>query len=113
MDNYPHTHAQQVRAGIKYLNKKGNQKFCVPKKTCSRVSCSYGTGINVCNGKQKTQCFTAGGIGKKVSYLAHKVCNNHLNRAFQGFYVSFLFSLAKLYSRRILILTFSLGHSIS
>jgi hypothetical protein len=107
MNNYPHPTIGPIRDGISYLHDGGNQKFCVSKKTCGRISCSYGTGMNVCNGKQKEQCYTLGGIGKRVDFLTHRVC--HLDttcssppfcggvlgqccdsekRAFQGFYVS-------------------------
>ncbi|XXG98164.1 hypothetical protein Hte_004485 [Hypoxylon texense] len=71
LTNYPHPTIGPIRDGIRYLHDGGNQKFCVAKKKCGRISCSYGTGFNVCNGKQKTQCYTLGGIGKRVNFLTH------------------------------------------
>ncbi|KAI6085891.1 hypothetical protein F4821DRAFT_260587 [Hypoxylon rubiginosum] len=103
MTNYPHPTVGPIRDGLSYLHNGGNQKFCVAKKKCGRISCSYGTGFNVCNGKAKEQCYTLGGIGKRLNFLTHHVCGigtscssspfcspdnccDREKRAYQGFY---------------------------
>ena len=92
LTNYPDFSEDPVREGISYLASRGT--LTADAYSCNRVSCSYGTGISLCNDSPGSISISGRNVAVEVRDLYAKCDANGLNGrgnafvdAMQAFYV--------------------------